>query len=68
MDGDGPHFVILTTAANISMSPVHDRMPLILEEQNIRRWIFEDDKVKEILAKPSPMLERQHDYEQLSLF
>ncbi len=68
MDGDGPHFVILTTAANDSMSPVHDRMPLILEEQNIKRWFFEDDKVKEILAKPSPMLERQQDYEQLSLF
>ena len=27
---DGEHFVILTTAANASMKPVHDRMPLIL--------------------------------------
>ena len=29
---DGARFVILTTGANDSMKPVHDRMPLILEE------------------------------------
>ncbi len=28
-------FVILTTKANASMEPVHDRMPLILEENEI---------------------------------
>ena len=50
------------------MSPVYDRMPLILEEQNTSRWIFEDDQVKEILGTQSPMLDCQQDYEQLTLF
>ena len=34
-------FVILTTAANRSMAPVHDRMPLILED--INAWMEEGD-------------------------
>ncbi len=34
---DGEHFVILTTAANGSMKPVHGRMPLILERGEIGR-------------------------------
>lgn len=36
---DGDRFVILTTAANASMEPVHDRMPLILEPDEIAAWI-----------------------------
>lgn len=31
--GDGDRFVILTTQANASMEPVHERMPLILERK-----------------------------------
>ena len=68
MYGTEPHFIILTTAANNSMKPVHDRMPLILDEQEIKTWIYEDDKVEEFLRKSSPILERQQDYEQMSLF
>ncbi|MDE7259344.1 MAG: SOS response-associated peptidase [Lachnospiraceae bacterium] len=30
-------FVILTTAANESMNPVHDRMPLLLEQDEIEK-------------------------------
>lgn len=63
-----PHFIIVTTATNDSMRPVHDRMPLILEEQEIAAWIYEDAKVREFLKKPSPLLERQQAYEQISLF
>ena len=33
--GEEDRFVILTTGANASMEPVHDRMPLILEEDEI---------------------------------
>ena len=68
MYGNEPHFIIVTTDANASMSPVHDRMPLILEEREITSWICEDAKVGEFLKKSSPMLERQQDYEQMSLF
>lgn len=65
---DGLHFVILTTAANDSVSPVHDRMPLILEEEEMLPWIYNGGQVGSFLAKCSPMLERRQDYEQMRLF
>lgn len=65
---DGEHFVILTTAANGSMEPVHDRMPVILEKEEIEEWILDDRKIKGILHKIPCLLERQSDYEQMSLF
>lgn len=65
---DGPHFVILTTAANESVSPVHERMPLILEEDEMLPWIYNAGKVGSFLTKSSPKLERRQDYEQMSLF
>lgn len=61
-------FVILTTAANESMQPVHDRMPLLLEENEIHDWIVDEEKYKDILMKTPYLLERKSDYEQLSLF
>ena len=65
---DGEHFVILTTAANASMEPVHDRMPLILERQEITEWMLDDTKTEGILHKVPCLLERKTDYEQLRLF
>lgn len=60
-------FIILTTEANRSMSPVHDRMPLILQEEEIRDWIFNDTRIREFLKKESPILSRSQEFEQLSL-
>ena len=34
-------FTILTTAANADMAPVHNRMPVILEEEEWRAWLGE---------------------------
>lgn len=65
---DGVRFVILTTGANTSMKPVHDRMPLILEEREIASWILDDEKAEDILHKTPCLLERRMDYEQLTLF
>ncbi len=65
---DGAHFVILTTEANASMEPVHDRMPLILEEKEITPWILDDGKAIDILHRTPCLLERRSDYEQLTLF
>ena len=65
---DGERFVILTTAANASMEPVHDRMPLILERQDITEWMFRDAKTESILHRTPCLLERKTEYEQLSLF
>lgn len=61
-------FVILTTAANDSMRPVHDRMPLVLEREEIQRWLNEDLLVETFLQKIPPLLERRTDFEQMSLF
>lgn len=64
---DGEHFVILTTAANASMEQVHDRMPLILERQEIAEWMTDDAKTEGFLHKTPCPLERETDYEQLRL-
>lgn len=63
---DGARFVILTTKANGSMSPVHDRMPLILEKEEITEWLGEDASVERFLGKIPQKLSRRSDYEQLS--
>ena len=65
---DEDRFVILTTSANASMKPVHDRMPLLLERDEIRKWLFEDRLTKGFIQKTPALLERRTDYEQLSLF
>ena len=61
-------FVILTTEANTSMEPVHNRMPLILEPEEITAWIFEKEKTEQLLHKVPCLLERRTEFEQLTLF
>ena len=61
-------FVILTTAANESMKPVHDRMPLLLDRDEIKEWLFEDNLTENFLQKMPALLERRADFEQMSLF
>lgn len=65
---DGEHFVILTTQANASMAPVHSRMPLVLEREQVRDWILDSAKTKELLGQEPPQLERDCEYEQQTLF
>ena len=65
---DGERFVILTTAANDSMRPVHDRMPLLLEREEIEDWLFDDSLTPKFLEKTPSHLERRAEYEQMSLF
>ncbi|MCI8639746.1 MAG: SOS response-associated peptidase [Coprococcus sp.] len=60
-------FVILTTEANGSMIKVHDRMPLILEENQLEQW-FDGDRMEEILRQTPTLLQRTVEYEQQSLF
>lgn len=61
-------FVILTTQANASVSPVHHRMPLVLEKNEIENWILDDRSVEFILHKTPPELLRRTEYEQMQLF
>lgn len=65
---DGNRYVILTTEANESMVRTHDRMPLILREDEVEPWIFDRQRTEEFLCgRPGP-LSVQTDYEQLSLW
>lgn len=65
---DGDHFVILTTRANSTMEPVHDRMPLILEPEEVGPWLFSLEEAKELLRKVPAGLKREAEYEQQTLF
>lgn len=47
-DGSPSGFVVLTTAPNSLMAPIHDRMPVLLNEGNLERWI-----------EPGPMTENR---------
>lgn len=53
-------FIILTINANASMEPFHDRMPLILPEDKVYDWVFQDEDTENLLHWPAPMLE--HNY------
>lgn len=61
-------FTILTTSPNDSVSPVHDRMPLVLTSEEIIPWIQNFDTAEKLLTKIPPFLEQKQEYEQLSLF
>lgn len=61
-------FVILTTEANPSVKPVHDRMPLVLERSELEDWVTDDNAAEYFLHKTPVLLEREAEYEQMSLF
>ena len=65
---DQDRFVILTTAANPSVSPVHDRMPLILEPEELKDWVLDDGATEYLLHKTPVLLEAHAEYEQVRLF
>lgn len=52
-----PSYTIVTTAANELVSPLHDRMPVILKQEHENRWLTGDapsaDEMKTIL-RPYP--------------
>jgi putative SOS response-associated peptidase YedK len=61
-------FTILTTAANASVSDVHDRMPVVISQNNIPEWLFDDENAVKLISNEMPMFVAKRDYEQLSLF
>lgn len=66
--GNKERFVILTTQANDSMRSVHDRMPLVLEERQLEDWICDDRCTNRLLEQVPVLMNRQSEYEQMSLF
>ena len=65
--GNEYRYVILTTAANESVAPVHDRMPVILQETEIRDWVFEEEFMRKALARTPAPLAREQEYEQQTM-
>lgn len=61
-------YCILTTAANASMRPIHDRMPLILTREQGHNWLTDAGRAEDILAITPPELERSSAEAQLSLW
>lgn len=60
-------FVILTTSANSSMQPVHDRMPLLLQKAMITDWLFDDLAAEELLKFIPKELNKYCEMEQMRL-
>jgi len=52
-------FVILTTAANDSVLPIHDRMPVILAPDERGPWIRDGAFMEHALHRPGPGLQAQ---------
>ena len=50
------------------MRPVHDRMPLVLEKDQIRSWLWEEKQAQGMLRQIPVLLERYVPYEQQNLF
>lgn len=65
-DGED-RFIILTTEANESMKDAHHRMPLILEQDEVKEWICDDGKLSQFLRKRPGQLRKQMGYEQQRL-
>ena len=51
MEDGLPHFVILTRSPSDEVAFIHDRMPLIIREQDIDRWINPDVIPEEIASR-----------------
>lgn len=57
---DGAYrFVILTRPANESMLEIHDRMPVIVGEADVRSYLTDWNAAGEIIANSAPMLARE---------
>ena len=65
---DEERFVILTTEANSSVTPIHNRMPLILEPEELEDWVLDDGATEYLLHKTPVLLEAHAEYEQMRLF
>ena len=65
---DRLRFVVLTTAANASMVPVHDRMPLMMDAKDVEPWLFSRKDAERLLRREMPLLRAERENEQMRLF
>ena len=62
-----PRYTILTTEANESMKPIHDRMPVMIGRDEIRPWIRDNERLSEFLERPQMQLIRKQDSGQIRM-
>ena len=62
-----PRYTILTTDANESMRPVHDRMPLMISKNEIRPWLLDNERLSDFLERPQIQLVREQDSGQMRM-
>ena len=55
----GQRFTIVTTAANTSITAVHNRMPLVLPKEDVSLWLQNTAAAVRILNREPPMLVKQ---------
>lgn len=67
MEEGVPHFVILTKPASEIMQPVHDRMPVMVAENDIEPWLTDAAQAMDLLESEVP-LRRSPIVEEFSLF
>ena len=71
-DPTGDRFAVLTRNANACMEEVHDRMPVLISEEDISGWLFSKEKAAKLLKSSCDILRKQKhfhkQYEQLQLF
>ena len=60
-------YTILTTEANESMKPVHDRMPVMIGRNEIKAWIRDNERLSEFLERPQIQLIREQDSGQIRM-
>lgn len=65
---EGWCFVILTTSPNDDVKKVHDRMPVMLHKEDVRKWVCSRRIPTALTDGWKPSLESFRRYEQLSLF
>lgn len=66
--GGKDRYCILTTAANSSVAPVHDRMPLVLRRDQLEPWLGDSREAAALLRSTPPGLELTSAESQLSLW
>ena len=72
LSDQGKQFTIITRPAAGCMVGIHDRMPLILEKEDIEEWLFSKKSACKLFEKCFEQLHRRKSdtggYQQLSLF
>lgn len=54
-----PRSILLTTAPNASVAPVHNRMPLLLQKRQISSWLKDRSWAQAFLRQAMPPLQAQ---------